>query len=71
MLICETAPMQEPRYDEQQYERDRIPVELDPSLNHADDERPPRTMRRRLQPFIWLIGAVTLVAMVLLLTPGM
>lgn len=55
---------------EQQHEQERTPPELDPSFDDYDDERPPRTMRRRLQPVIWLIGAVTLVAMVLLLTAG-
>lgn len=61
--------MQEQR-DERAREHDRIPAELDPYFERFDDERPPRTMRRRLQPIIWLVGAVTLVAMVLLVTPG-
>jgi hypothetical protein len=57
--------------EHEQREHDRIPPELDPGYQHFDDERPPRTMRRRLQPVIWLVGAVTLVAMVLLVTPGL
>jgi hypothetical protein len=57
--------------EHEQREHDAIPPELDPSLDRDDDGRPPRTMRRRLQPFIWLVGAVTLVAMVLLVTPGL
>lgn len=56
--------------EHEQREHDRIPAELDPYFDRYDDEQPPRTMRRRLQPFIWVIGAVTLVAMVLLVTPG-
>lgn len=56
---------------EQSHEQERIPPELDPWFDRYDDGRPPRTMRRRLQPFIWTIGALTLVAMVLLVTPGL
>lgn len=57
--------------EHEQREHDRIPPELDPAFDHHDDDRPPRTMRRRLQPFIVAIGAVTLVAMVMLLSPGL
>lgn len=56
---------------QQQHEQDRVPPELDPWFEQYDDGRPPRTLRRRLQPVIWLVGAVTLVAMVLLVTPGL
>ncbi|WP_072312719.1 hypothetical protein [Agrococcus sp. Marseille-P2731] len=52
-------------------EQDAVPPELDPWFDRYDDDRPPRTLRRRLQPVIWLVGAVTLVAMVLLVTPGL
>lgn len=62
--------MQEQQRD-QSREHDRIPPELDPWFERYDDDRPPRTMRRRLQPVIWLVGAVTLLAMVLLVTPGL
>lgn len=57
--------------EHEQREHERIPPELDPWFDSYDDGKPPRTMRRRLQPFIWLVGAVTLVAMVLLVTPGL
>lgn len=56
---------------EQEREHERMPPELDPALERYDDDRPPRTLRRRMQPFIWLVGAITLVAMVLLVTPGL
>ncbi len=55
----------------QEQEHDHVPPELDPRFDRYDDGRPPRTLRRRLQPVIWLVGAVTLVALVLLVTPGL
>ncbi|MCH1884258.1 DUF3040 domain-containing protein [Agrococcus sp. ARC_14] len=57
--------------EHEQREHDRIPPELDPDFERYDDGKPPRTMRRRMQPFIWLVGAVTLLAMVLLVTQGL
>lgn len=57
--------------EHEQREHERIPPELDPALERYDDDRPPRTLRRRLQPVIWVVGAVTLLAMVLLVTPGL
>lgn len=56
---------------EQQREHERTPPELDPWFDSYDDDRPPRTMRRRLQPVIWLVGALTLVSMVLLVTQAL
>lgn len=53
------------------HERDAVPPELDPSFERFDDDRPPRTLRRRLQPLIWIGALVTLVALVALVTPGL
>lgn len=47
---------------------DRVPPELDPWFERYDDDRPPRTMARRFRPLILVAAALTLVAMVLLVT---
>lgn len=48
---------------------DRVPPELDPWFErYDDDDRPPRTMARRFRPLILGAAALTLVAMVLLVT---
>ncbi|MCR8670265.1 hypothetical protein [Agrococcus sp. HG114] len=56
---------------EQSSEQDRVPPELDPYFDRFDDERPPRTMARRFRPLIVGGAAVTLVAMVLLITQSL
>lgn len=50
---------------------DRVPPELDPAFERFDDERPPRTMARRFRPLIVGAAALTLVAMVLLVTQAL
>lgn len=47
---------------------ERIPPELDPWFERYDDDGPPRTLRRRMQPVIWAVAALTLASMVLLVT---
>jgi hypothetical protein len=56
---------------EQRREHDRVPPELDPSFERFDDDRPPRTMARRFRPIIVGGAALTLVAMVLLVTQSL
>ncbi|MGM1028686.1 MAG: hypothetical protein ACQEWM_02300 [Actinomycetota bacterium] len=56
------------RIPEEQIPSDRVPPELDPWFERYDDERPPRTMARRFRPLILGAAALTLVAMVLLVT---
>ena len=56
---------------EQSREQDRVPPELDPYFERFDDDRPPRTMARRFRPLIVGGAALTLVAMVLLVTQSL
>lgn len=56
------------RIPDEQIPSDRVPPELDPWFERYDDERPPRTMARRFRPLILGAAALTLVAMVLLVT---
>ena len=52
----------------QRREHDAVPSELDPYFERFDDDRPPRTMARRFRPLIIGGAALTLVALVLLVT---
>ena len=56
------------RMPPEQLPSDRVPPELDPWFERYDDDRPPRTMARRFRPLILGGAALTLVAMVLLVT---
>ncbi len=51
----------------QTHDEERTPPELDPWFERYDDG-PPRTMARRFRPLILGAAALTLVAMVLLVT---
>ncbi len=55
----------------EQLPSDRVPPELDPWFERYDDDRPPRTMARRFRPLILVAAALTLVAMVLLVTQAL
>jgi hypothetical protein len=52
----------------QRHDEEQVPPELDPWFERYDDDRPPRTMARRFRPIIVGAAALTLVAMVLLVT---
>jgi hypothetical protein len=52
----------------QRHDEEQVPPELDPWFERYDDGRPPRTMARRFRPLILGAAALTLVAMVLLVT---
>ena len=56
---------------EQRHEHDRVPPELDPYFERFDEDRPPRTMARPFRPLIVGAAALTLVAMVLLVTQAL
>jgi len=56
---------------EQSREQHRVPAELAPYFERFDDDRPPRTMARRFRPLIVGGAALTLVAMVLLVTQSL
>ena len=60
----EQSREQEPQHRE----HDAVPPELDPYFERFDDDRPPRTMARRFRPLIIGGAALTLVALVLLVT---
>lgn len=55
----------------QRHDEEQVPPELDPWFERYDDERPPRTMARRFRPLIVGAAALTLVAMVLLVTQAL
>jgi hypothetical protein len=60
------------RIPDEQIPSDRVPPELDPWFErYDDDDRPPRTMARRFRPLILGAAALTLVAMVLLVTQAL
>lgn len=59
------------RIPDEQLPSDRVPPELDPWFERYDDGRPPRTMARRFRPLILVAAALTLVAMVLLVTQAL
>ncbi len=55
----------------QRHDEEQVPPELDPWFERYDDDRPPRTMARRFRPIIVGAAALTLVAMVLLVTQAL